>query len=186
MGESAITHVTSIAAPLRRRRQSEPVSTSAQVCTFEARIEASPVASARILRALHEGCGTFVLSAVNGQVSARIELTITNGAAAETDYQLGSARVTVDWSRSTVANGKRRVILSRTELRLLSALLGGEGRAMPRASLISLVWPADSVPDGDRENALAVYICSLRKRLTSIGAGDAFQTVRGVGYRAAL
>jgi OmpR family two-component system response regulator YxdJ len=187
MGERAASRVTNIAAPLRRRdRRGESASTTAQPCTLEARIDASASASARILRALHDGCGTFVLSAVDGQVSARIQLTITNTAAAETDYKLGSARVTVDWSRSTVANGARRVTLSRTELRLLSALLGGEGRAMTRASLISQVWPQGALSDTDRENALAVYICSLRKRLRSIGAGDALQTVRGVGYRAVL
>jgi DNA-binding response OmpR family regulator len=153
---------------------------------LEARIEASASASARILKALHGGCGTFVITALDGQMSARVELTIVNTAAAESEYKLGSARVTVDWSRSTVANGARRVSLSRTELRLLAALLGGEGEPMPRAALISRVWPEDELPDGDRENALAVYICSLRKRLTSIGAGNALQTVRGIGYRAAV
>ena len=187
MGESAVTRVASFTAPLRRRvRRSEPASTTAQLCTLEARIDASAAASARILRALHQGCGTFVLSAVDGQMSARVQLTITNAAAAETEYKLGSARVTVDWSRSSVANGARRVSLSRTELRLFSALLGGEGRAMARVSIISLVWPDDTLSQADRENALAVYMCSLRKRLTSIGAGDALQTVRGVGYRAVL
>ena len=186
MGES-ITKVTSFAAPLRRRgRRGGTVSSAAQLCTIEAKIGASAAATARILRALHGGCGTFVLSAVDGQMSARVELTITNAAAAETEYNLGSTRVTVDWSRSTVSNGRRRVVLSRTELRLLSALLGGEGRAMSRVSLISIVWPGNVASDVDRENALAVYICSLRKRLTSIGAGNALQTVRGVGYRAVL
>jgi DNA-binding response OmpR family regulator len=187
MGESAVTHVTNFAAPLRQRvRRNEATAAGAQPCTLEARIDASPAASARILRALHGGCGTFVLSAVDGQMSARVQLTVTNAAAAETEYKLGSTRVTIDWSRATVAHGARRVSLSRTELRLFAALLGGEGRPMPRAALISRVWPDDSLPDADRENALAVYICSLRKRLTAIGAGDALQTVRGVGYRAAL
>ena len=187
MRESAATNVTTFKASLRRRaRRSETGATPAQACTLEARIDASAAATARILRALHEGCGTFVLSAVDGQMSARVQLTITNSAAAETVYKLGSTRVTVDWSRATVANGTRRVSLSRTELRLFSALVGGEGRAMSRASLISIVWPGNAASDVDRENALGVYICSLRKRLTSIGAGNALQTVRRVGYRAVL
>lgn len=153
---------------------------------LEARIEASAAGSARILKALHAGCGTFVLSAVDGQMSARVQLTVVNAAAAETEYHLGATKVTIDWSRSTVANGSRRVSLSRTELRLLAALVGGEGRPVGRSSLISRVWPDDALPDADRENALAVYMCSLRKRLTSVGAGGALQTVRGVGYRAVL
>jgi DNA-binding response OmpR family regulator len=187
MGESAITHVTNFAAPRRQRvRRSQPMSSIAQPCTLEARIDASAVASARILRALHGGCGTFMLSAVDGQMTVRVRLSIVNTAAAETEYTLGSATVTIDWSRATVANGARRVSLSRTELRLFAALLGGEGRALSRAELIGRVWPDDALPDADRENALAVYMCSLRKRLTSIGAGNALQTVRGVGYRAVV
>ena len=38
----------------------------------------------------------------------------------------------------------------------------------------------------ERENALAVYVCTLRKRLAAIGLGQALQTVRGVGYRLVL
>jgi DNA-binding response OmpR family regulator len=187
MGESAVTHVTSFAAPIRQRvRRKEVVATSTEPCTLEARIDASAAASARILRALHGGCGTFVLSAVDGQMSARVQLTVVNTPAAETEYKLGSARVTVDWSRSTIASGARRVTLSRTELRLFAALVGGDGHALSRAELISRVWPDDALPDADRENALAVYMCSLRKRLTLVGAGDALQTVRGLGYRAVL
>lgn len=187
MGASNSTHVTEFAKPLRpRARRGESGSDASEPCTLEARIDASAVASARILRALYGGCGTFVLSAVDGQMSARVQLTIVNTAVAETEYSLGSARVTVDWSRSTVANGSKRVSLSRTELRLFAALLGGEGHALARSDLIGRVWADDTLPDADRENALAVYMCSLRKRLTSIGAGDALQTVRGVGYRAVL
>lgn len=187
MGESAVT-ITNFAAPLRKRvRRPEAVPNTAQSCTLEARIDASAAAGARILRALHGGCGTFVISAVDGQMSARVQLTVVNTAAAESEYKLGSTRVTVDWSRSTVANGGRRVSLSRTELRLLAALLGGEGQPIPRAALISRVWPEDDgMADADRENALGVYIFSLRKRLTSIGAANAVQTVRRVGYRAVL
>lgn len=185
MGES-LTTVSNFAAPIRRTRR-DAGSTTTQACTLEARIDASAAAGARILRALHDGCGTFVLTAVDGHMSARVQLTVVNTAAAESEYKLGSARVTVDWSRSTVAHGARRVSLSRTELRLLAALLGGEGHPIPRAALISRVWPEDEkVPDVDRENALAVYMCSLRKRLQTIGAGGALQTVRGVGYRAVV
>jgi DNA-binding response OmpR family regulator len=187
MGESVAAHITNFAVPMRQRAHRSDAASATQPCTLEARIDASPAASARILRALHGGCGTFVISAVDGQMSARVQLTVVNTAAAESEYTLGAARVTVDWSRSTVAHGAHRVSLSRTEHRLLAALLGGEGHPIPRAALISRVWPEDSaVTDTDRENALAVYMCSLRKRLTSIGAGDALQTVRGVGYRAAL
>jgi DNA-binding response OmpR family regulator len=72
--------------------------------------------------------------------------------------------------------------LSRTELRLLAALLEGEGQVMSRADLIRRVWPGDELELADRENALGVYVCSLRKRLSMIGVGSALVTVRYVGY----
>jgi DNA-binding response OmpR family regulator len=147
-------------------------------------MEASPAASARILRALHSGCETFVLSAIDGQMSARVRLTIVDSAAATAKCRLGSASVTVDWSRSTIANGARRVSLSRTELRLFAALLEGEGQPISRAELLACVWRDADL--ADRKNTLNVYICSLRKRLESIGARGALQTVRGVGYRAVV
>ena len=188
MGQSIVNQVTRLASPVRQRlRHSQDGGSGVpHPCTLEARIDATAAGSARILKALHGGCGTFVLSAVDGQMSARIQLTVVNAAAAESEIRIGSARVAVDWSRSTVANGNRRVTLSRTELRLFAALLGGEGKPLSRSVLIGRVWPDDGLTDADRENALAVYMCSLRKRLTSIGAGDALHTVRGVGYRAVL
>lgn len=188
MAERAATKVMSFAAPARQRprRTEQSANTGPATCTVEARVEASPAGIARLLKSLHRGCGTFVLTAVDGQMSARVQLTVVNGALAETEYKLGLARITVDWSRSTVANGGRRVSLSRTELRLFAALLGGEGKPLSRAALIGRVWQDDGLPDADRENALAVYMCSLRKRLVVVGAGDGIQTVRGVGYRAVM
>jgi DNA-binding response OmpR family regulator len=184
--QSSIDQVADLSVPARRRLSRAGNGGFANACTLEARIDASSAASARILKALHSGCGTFVLSAVDGQMSARVRLTIVKAGAAETVYRLGQARVAVDWSQSTVANGNRRVALSRTELRLLAALLDGEGEPVSRSSLIGRVWPDEDRTAVDRENTLGVYVHSLRKRLASIGAGNALQTVRGVGYRMAL
>jgi DNA-binding response OmpR family regulator len=186
MGQSGFDQVANLSAPGRRRLRRAGNGGFANACTLEARIDASTAASARILKALHSGCGTFVLSAVDGQMSARIRLTIVKAGAAETLYRLGQARVAIDWSQATVANGSRRVALSRTELRLLAALLDGEGQPVSRSTLIGRVWANDDRMDVDRENTLGVYVHSLRKRLASIGAGNALQTVRGVGYRMAL
>jgi DNA-binding response OmpR family regulator len=111
---------------------------------------------------------------------------VVNAAVAESEYKLGSARVTVDWSRATVANGAKCVSLSRTELRLFAAIVGGEGRALSRASLIEKVWRGRGLPNADRDNGLGVYVCALRKRLALAGARDAIQTVRGLGYRARM
>jgi DNA-binding winged helix-turn-helix (wHTH) protein len=68
-------------------------------------------------------------------------------------------------------------------LRLLAALFDGAGKPVSRKELIARVWPSDDMPATERENALAVYVCSLRKRLAAIGAASALVTVRGHGYR---
>ena len=151
---------------------------------FEARILATEAASGRILRALNGGNGQFILSSVDGSMSARIHLSVSDAVTSE--HAVGNARLTVNRERGTVAHGDRRVILSRTELRLLGALLAAKGSALSRHDLIASVWPSDELEPSERENALAVYVCSLRKRLTSIGAGDALVTVRRIGYRAAM
>jgi len=54
---------------------------------------------------------------------------------------------------------------------------------VPRATLISRAWPKRKPVAAERENALGVYIHSLRKRLAAIGLANALQTVRTVGYR---
>ena len=55
---------------------------------------------------------------------------------------------------------------------------------MSRAELIRRVWRDDTRGTrAVRENNLVVYVCSLRKRLRSIGLGSALATVRGFGYQ---
>jgi len=151
---------------------------------LDARIVATEAAGSRILRALSGGNGQFILSSVDGSMSARIHLAVSDAITSE--HTVTNAKLIVNWGRGTVANGDRRVLLSRTELRLLGALLAAKGNALSRHDLIARVWPGDGLEPSERENALAVYVCSLRKRLTMIGAGDALVTVRRVGYRAAM
>jgi DNA-binding response OmpR family regulator len=55
-----------------------------------------------------------------------------------------------------------------------------------RAQLIERVWAGSNLRRSERENALTVYICTLRKRLSSVGLGGALHTVRRMGYRLAL
>ena len=76
-----------------------------------------------------------------------------------------------------------RVRLSRTELRLLEALLRGDGATVTRLQLIERVSAGSSLRRSERENALTVYVCMLRKRLSAIGLRNALHTVRRPGYR---
>jgi len=153
-------------------------------CVVDARLLTTRSATSRLLDALQSGSDEYILSSTDGRVSVRVTLSLLGVEA--TEHKTASGRLTVDWSRSRVSHGDSRVTLSRTELRLLAALLEGEGRPVSRATLIERVWPNDRLAIGDRENALAVYVHSLRKRLKAIGLVNALQTVRGEGYRVAL
>ena len=164
------------------RRHDESEDSSDEI--LDAKINASPRARARIVAALREGVTEFIISSIDGSVNARIHLSLAE--LATTEHAFPGGRMQIDWSRSTVAVEEACICLSRTELRLLAVLLDGEGKAMRRAELIARVWPQDQMTSSDRENALAVYVCNLRKRLTSIGAEDVLHTVRGVGYRLAV
>jgi len=150
-------------------------------CVIDARLETTPASSDRLLEALNSGARDFVLTATDGRVSARVRLTIAN--VSMTQHSIGGTTVVVDWAQCTVANGPRRESVSRTELRLLAALLDAGGRAVTRAELIERIWPDDWRAMPERENSLAVYVCCLRKRLTSIGVGGVLRTLRRVGYQ---
>lgn len=140
----------------------------------------SDVASQRLLSALGDGASEFRLSAADGSLMIRLRVAISSAHASEEHV---SGDVFVDWSRSTVCKGPNRVRLSRTELRLLEALLRANGATVPRLQLIERVWAGSALRRSERENALTVYICTLRKRLCGIGLTSALQTVRRTGYR---
>lgn len=147
---------------------------------LSATLTMADVASQRLLSALADGTSEFRLSAADGSLMIRLKVAISSAHAAEEHVKDG---VFVDWSRSTVCNGPNRVRLSRTELRLLEALLRANGATVPRLQLIERVWAGSALRRSERENALTVYICTLRKRLRGIGLTSTLQTVRRTGYR---
>jgi len=148
--------------------------------SFEAVIETVASSGRRLVAALEEGAREFVLTASDGTaVRVRIRLASTT----RTQHQLGDSLVAVDWANATVECGEHRVTLSRTELRLLAVLITASPAAVSRGELIGRLWPGEGPVVEERENALAVYVCSLRKRLSLVGLKGAIETVRGLGYR---
>ncbi|PBC51174.1 DNA-binding response regulator [Rhodococcus sp. ACS1] len=69
--------------------------------------------------------------------------------------------------------------LTPTEFDLLAVLADSEGRVVPRRHLLMLVW---GIAEETTTNVLNAHIWSLRRKLGSIGASHALQTVRGVGF----
>jgi DNA-binding response OmpR family regulator len=171
-----------VAFALKRGAKSFP--RRSRDAVLEGRLHASRSGANRLLGAIQSGTSDFILSSLDGTMSVRVTLALTG--IASTEHETVDGAIVVDWSRSLVSNGKSRVSLSQTEMRLLAALLDGDGQAVSRTHLIGRVWPDDKLASNDRENALAVYVCGLRKRLQSIGIGTALQTIRRAGYRIAI
>lgn len=149
--------------------------------TVVARLVTTSSSSERLLRSVANGVSEYIVTSADASVAIRGRLSIESVQINE--QRFGGGQVVIDWANGVVTNGSNRVSLSRTERRLLSALVEGNGDAVQRAALIARAWPGHSMSVMQRENALAVYICTLRKRLAAIGLGSVLCTVRGVGYR---
>jgi DNA-binding response OmpR family regulator len=92
--------------------------------------------------------------------------------------------LTVDRARHIVEVDGRPVSLSVTELRLLVAILEGDGRVLSRDQLLDAVYGIDSSAILDR--TIDVLVGRLRDKLGDPAAAPRFiVTVRGAGYRAA-
>ena len=152
--------------------------------TIVAQMITTPAASERLMRAVEEGLSDFVITSADGSVAIRGRLSVD--AVHVTEESFGGGAVVIDWAEGVVSNGRNRVSLSRTELRVLNALLERNGKATRRTVLVARIWPNDAANAADHDNALPVYMCGLRKRLTAIGLGSVIGTVRGVGYRISL
>ena len=95
-----------------------------------------------------------------------------------TPAKLSLGQVVVDLDRHETAVSGHVVQLTRTEFRILVALLGAEGRVLSRAKLIG---KAIGVGVTVSKRTIDVHVTSLRRKL----ADQAYliETVRGVGYR---
>jgi DNA-binding response OmpR family regulator len=90
-------------------------------------------------------------------------------------------QLSIDWSRGSVASALGRVTLSRTELRLLAALVHANGEVVANGRLIDCAWPSIHL-DESTAALLDAYVRSLRHWLASIGAAGIVKTIHGVGY----
>lgn len=72
-----------------------------------------------------------------------------------------------------------KLTLSPNESRILNVLFQKQGQIVPRERLIEELWQNDEFIDN---NALAVNITRLRKKLASFGIEDLIQTVKNKGY----
>jgi two-component system OmpR family response regulator len=87
--------------------------------------------------------------------------------------------VLLDPAAHAVTIGKQSALLTPTEFRILAALAGRPGAVLRRSELVAAAWPEGAIV---HDNTLDAYIARIRRKLRELGAPDALETVRGVGY----
>lgn len=73
----------------------------------------------------------------------------------------------------------KRVLLTKNEMIILGHLLEAEGEIVTRDALMTDLWNNQEYIN---DNALTVNISRLRTKLKSLGADDAIETRKGLGY----
>jgi DNA-binding response OmpR family regulator len=100
--------------------------------------------------------------------------------ASETPALLERNGLVLDRERCEASLGGRKARLTRHESLLLSRLLELDGRVASRDELMDALWSDEAFVD---ENTLNVNVARLRSALAGIGAPEAVETLRGLGYR---
>jgi two-component system, OmpR family, response regulator len=87
--------------------------------------------------------------------------------------------VVLDPAAHAAAYADNSVTLTPTEFRVLAALAARPGEVLRRNQLTAAAWPHGGIV---HDNTLDAYIARIRRKLRDIGAPEAVETVRGVGY----
>lgn len=91
-----------------------------------------------------------------------------------------SCGIVLDLDTYKVVYKDKHVVLSETEGKILSLLLGNTPQVVSRQRIYKELWGGEEYVD---ENVLQVNMTRLRKSLEEVGLRDSLQTVRGHGYR---
>ncbi|MEA3305573.1 MAG: response regulator transcription factor [Candidatus Omnitrophota bacterium] len=92
--------------------------------------------------------------------------------------KLKAGDITVDISRYKIMVGKKDVILTNMEFKLLAMLIRGQGKIFSRKALLEHVW---NIEADITTRTVDTHIKNLRKKLGK--SGKLIETVRRVGYR---
>jgi two-component system alkaline phosphatase synthesis response regulator PhoP len=112
------------------------------------------------------------------ELVARVKALLRRVSPKKSDDILVSGSISVDVKKHIVSVDGKEVQLTLKEFSLLCYLMQNAGQAFSREQLLETVWGYD-YEGGTR--TVDVHVQTLRNKLGS--AGDAVQTVRGVGYR---
>ena len=126
-----------------------------------------------------------ILRRAGGAAAPGSSAAATADAATPAEPVIRHGDLTIDPSRHDVRRDDGTVIdLTRVEFRLLTSILGADGRVLSRDQLLDAVYGHEASEVLDR--TIDVHIRRLRDKLDDDPDAPRYvQTVRGVGYRAA-
>jgi two-component system, OmpR family, KDP operon response regulator KdpE len=90
-----------------------------------------------------------------------------------------SGGVAVDLAARVVRRDGREIRLTRTEYKLLSALVRGRGRLLTHDALLRQAWGAAHAED---RQTLRAHMANLRRKLAALSSSGPIRTYPGVGY----
>jgi DNA-binding response OmpR family regulator len=133
------------------------------------------------LMSLNLGADHFVTKPYNtGILMAKITALLDRVYESSTSHLLRFGDILLDLGLGTATHQDKSTELTKNESRILQILIENEGRITSREEIMDALWQTDAFVD---DNTLTVNINRLRKKLTTIDAGDAIKTRRGQGYR---
>lgn len=133
------------------------------------------------VRGLELGADDYVVKPFSvRELSLRVRAVLRRAepAGSATQRTLTTGRITLDIDRHDVTVDHSSVALTALEFRLLQTLLERRGRVQTREVLLSDVW---GIHAEITTRTVDTHIKRLREKLGA--AGDAIETIRGVGYR---
>lgn len=87
--------------------------------------------------------------------------------------------VRLNLSSALVSFSDKQQELTKNEFKILQLLMENPGKIIDRDTIMTHLWESDSFID---DNTLTVNVTRIRKKLSSIGAGDFIKTKKGIGY----
>lgn len=91
----------------------------------------------------------------------------------------GNILISPEEARVTVNHNE--VILTLTEMKILTLLAASKGKTVTRATMLDKIW--DCKGDFVDDNTLSVHMRHLREKLADAGSSVKIATARGIGYR---